>query len=108
MTLQLGEKDFLQNTMVDLGENAAPLLADLDGDGKPDLPVGTVAGGVRLLCNTSRLLCNTSALAVTGVEPALRDVRVYPNPTGRDVTVLSPGDGLAEVLTLTGQSVAPP
>lgn len=37
---QLARKDFLQNDMLDLGENAAPALADLDGDGDADLLVG--------------------------------------------------------------------
>ena len=32
--------DFLQETMLDLGENAAPVLADYDGDGDNDLFVG--------------------------------------------------------------------
>ncbi|MBD2751291.1 FG-GAP-like repeat-containing protein [Spirosoma validum] len=41
---QLVQKDFLQNDMLDLGERAAPALADLDGDGDMDLLVGY--GGV--------------------------------------------------------------
>lgn len=69
---------------------------DLDGDGKPDLLVGTVTGGMRLLRNTS-------AQTVTGVEPAPRDVRVFPNPTDRFVTLVAPTDGQAEVLNVLGQ-----
>ena len=34
------QKNMLQNTMVDLGENTAPVFADIDGDGDQDLLVG--------------------------------------------------------------------
>ncbi|WP_273215726.1 FG-GAP-like repeat-containing protein [Runella zeae] len=40
------QSDFLQSEMIDLGENAAPLLADVDGDGDLDLLVGY--GGTRM------------------------------------------------------------
>lgn len=34
------QKDFFQNSMVDIGENASPLFVDFDGDGDQDLLVG--------------------------------------------------------------------
>jgi hypothetical protein len=37
---QLVNKDFLQNQMLDVGENAVPAFADLDGDGDTDMVVG--------------------------------------------------------------------
>ena len=42
---QLAQKDFLQSDMLDLGEQAAPALADLDGDGDLDMLVGYAGTG---------------------------------------------------------------
>lgn len=56
----LVQKDFLQELMLDAGEYAAPLLADIDGDGLTDLLIGTAGthlegsykGTIWLLKNT--------------------------------------------------------
>ncbi len=74
-------------------------LADLDADGRPDLLVGTLAGGLRLLRNFS-------AQTVTGTESGLSAaVRVFPNPTDRVVYVRVPGPARVEIITLAGQSL---
>lgn len=74
--------------------------ADLDGDGLPDLMLGTVAGGIRFVKNTSE------KVIVTATEPDESTTPwVFPNPTDRFVTVRPPFDGQAEILNLSGQVV---
>jgi len=86
-----------------VGVGLSPLLAsgDLDGDGLPDLLAGTLAGGVRLLRNTSE------KAPVTGLEPLPNVVWAYPNPTDRIVYLKPPADGWLTVYNALGQPVRP-
>ncbi|QJW91129.1 T9SS type A sorting domain-containing protein [Spirosoma taeanense] len=91
---RLVQKDFLQSEMLDLGENAAPALADLDGDGDADLLVGysglrngsQYRGGIWQFENkgtvqnpafvlvTTDYLGLSQSLTLTDVLPAFADV----------------------------------
>lgn len=42
------QDDFLQNKMIDVGDNAVPALYDLDGDGDEDMIIGNNADALRL------------------------------------------------------------
>ncbi|MCY7356307.1 MAG: T9SS type A sorting domain-containing protein [Rudanella sp.] len=74
--------------------------ADLDGDQLPDLVVGSMAGGLQFLKNTSE------KVVITATEPDESSTPwAYPNPTDRFVTVRPPHDGQAELVNLSGQVV---
>ncbi len=87
--------DFLQSTMVDLGENAFPALADYDADGDLDLFVGskgrlqnpgnTIQGSVTVFKNTGTKqnasfqladndFLNLSALEYSELKPSFKDI----------------------------------
>lgn len=91
--------DSLKN-LVSPGPGLIVSAADLDGDQLADLVVGTVAGGLRFVKNTSE------KVVVTATEPDESSTPwAYPNPTDRFVTVRPPHDGQVELVNLSGQVV---
>jgi len=84
------------------GTGLRAALADLDGDQLPDLMLGSLAGGVRYLKNTSQKQVVT---ALPGEE--ITQPWAYPNPTNRYLTVRVPYDGRIELVSMSGQLVRP-
>ncbi|MBO0940041.1 T9SS type A sorting domain-containing protein [Fibrella sp. HMF5335] len=80
------------------GLNVLTAAADLTGDGLPDLMIGTQAGGLRFVRNTSEkpLILATE----TFFKPW-----AYPNPTDRFVTIMPPHAGSLDVLSTDGRRV---
>lgn len=102
---RLADKPELPGTRLDSltglgfpGLNVLTGAADLTGDGLPDLMLGTQAGGLRFVRNTSE-----KALLLA-TEPLSRPW-TYPNPTDRFVTILAPTTGMVDVLSLDGRRV---
>ena len=83
------------------GKGLAVAVADLDGDQLPDLVLGSAAGGLRYLKNTSL------KVVVTGVVEELIGPWAFPNPTDRYVTIRAPHNGQVELLSLSGRIVLP-
>ncbi|MBC7921030.1 MAG: T9SS type A sorting domain-containing protein [Ferruginibacter sp.] len=81
-----------------LGGPLFPVVADLDGDQLPELLVGTHAGGIAYLKNTSPPGSSTETVA--GPEAV-----VYPNPVKRYAYVRVPYAGEVELFNSLGQSV---
>ncbi|QMW00873.1 T9SS type A sorting domain-containing protein [Spirosoma foliorum] len=83
------------------GTSLIATVADLDGDQLPDLMLGTQAGGLRYLKNTSK------KVVVTGVPEEVTGPWTFPNPTDRYLTVRPPYAGTIEVLSISGQTMLP-
>ncbi|MFC5412352.1 FG-GAP-like repeat-containing protein [Larkinella bovis] len=82
------------------GGNLALTAADLNDDGLADVLIGTSAGGVRYLRNTSE------KVVITGhEEEEMKRPWVFPSPTDRFLRVKSPSKGVVQVLNLHGQPV---
>ena len=82
------------------GRGLIAAVADLDGDQLPDLMLGSSAGGLRYLKNTS------PKIVTSVVEEPIRPW-VFPNPTDRYLTIRPPADGRLDVVSLSGQSLLP-
>ncbi len=58
------------------GERSAPTFGDIDGDGKYEMIVGNIKGGVTIYSQNQAANINTAKLSAGNTK----DVRVYPNP----------------------------
>jgi hypothetical protein len=97
-----------ETLLVDVNGNAgAPVFGDYlsiavgdhNGDKKPDLAIGTNAGGVRLLTNVL-------PVTITGTEPpAEATIKVFPNPASDYLKVLSSKNGTVDILTVGGKII---
>lgn len=74
-------------------------LADLNGDGAPELIVGTNAGGLMLYGGTGRVLSSRSKAAQT------LQLQVYPNPAQDQLNVETPNPSRVVVRDLLGRVV---
>jgi hypothetical protein len=74
-----------------------PVAADINGDNLPELIVGTQAGGIRLLTNTSE-----GGNPGPGPEET---AGIFPNPTNRYVYVKLPSESDVAVYSVLGQQL---
>ncbi|WP_439556616.1 T9SS type A sorting domain-containing protein [Dyadobacter sp.] len=80
------------------GNYLSVTAADLNGDRKPDLAIGTNAGGIRLLTNVL-------PVSITGTEPEIGSVSIFPNPATGFLKITSPQTGTFDILTAGGRRI---
>ncbi|MCE7065309.1 T9SS type A sorting domain-containing protein [Dyadobacter sp. CY326] len=79
------------------GNYLAVAAGDYNGDKKPDVVIGSNAGGLRLLTNIL-------PVTITGNEPAAGPIiNVYPNPAAAYLKILSSRNGSFDVVTAGGK-----
>jgi hypothetical protein len=83
-------------TQTQFGNRLSPALADLDGDGLPEILTGLAGGGVMLLKNNS---------GNGGTIPTETGADFYPNPTDGNVNIRLSGEAQIQVYSYTGKLV---
>ena len=75
--------------MQPIGLNSTISVADINNDGLLEYLVGNSRGGL-MMYSDSAWNPGTATLGITSVEPANRQLRIYPNPARDYVTCASP------------------
>ncbi|NJO01511.1 MAG: T9SS type A sorting domain-containing protein [Bacteroidia bacterium] len=88
-----------QYTSFHFGATTTPVGGDINGDGYPDLVLGLNTGGLMYLRNNL-------GEGPTATEPeALKGIRIYPNPTEKQVYIQSPVVARVEVYDAQGRKL---
>lgn len=86
-----------KNSSIQIGGGLTVAAADLNNDRIPDLMIGTNAGGLRWLKNTSKFI-------ITASEESINQI-VYPNPTNQYLYIKNASVGDYEVINELGSTI---